>query len=134
MSSSQNLEPSSSSSIRAPYAPFFNKSSTSSFDSCCTCKEDIGLVSPLQVQIQHWTILVNWWTGYPVETSFAVDVLEDGFIQAQLQTGLVKHLPLVGVAGDESVDLHSLPLANPMTASLGLQGNTEGERLSRRGL
>lgn len=36
MSSSQNLEPSSSSSIRAPYAPFFNRSSTSSFDSCCT--------------------------------------------------------------------------------------------------
>lgn len=37
MSSSQNLEPSSSSSIRAPYAPFFNKSSISNLESCCTC-------------------------------------------------------------------------------------------------
>lgn len=81
---------------------------------------------------QHSLMLLDRWAADPVDASFAVDVLEDGFIQAQLQAGLVKHLPLVGVAGDESVDLHRLPLANPMAAGLGLQGSTEGEGLSCR--
>lgn len=37
ISSSQNLDPSSSSSIRAPYAPFRRRSSISFLESCCTC-------------------------------------------------------------------------------------------------
>lgn len=36
MSSSQNLEPSSSSSMRAPYAPFLSRSSISFLDNCWT--------------------------------------------------------------------------------------------------
>lgn len=50
--------------------------------------------------------------------------LEDGLVQAQLQTGLVEHLPLVAVPGNQPVDLDRLGLANTMTASLGLEDDT----------
>lgn len=47
--------------------------------------------------------------------------LEDSLVEPQLQTGLVKHLPLVAVPGDQTVDLDSLGLADTMTPSLGLE-------------
>lgn len=50
--------------------------------------------------------------------------LEDGLVQAQLQTGLVEHLPLVAVPGNQPVDLDRLGLANTVTASLGLEDDT----------
>lgn len=50
--------------------------------------------------------------------------LEDGLVQAQLQTGLVEHFPLIAVPGNQPVDLDRLGLANAMTASLGLQDDT----------
>lgn len=61
-------------------------------------------------------------SAHPVEASLAVYVLEDGLVQAQLQAGLVKHLPLVGVPGDQSVDLHGFALTNPVTPRLSLKG------------
>lgn len=54
----------------------------------------------------------------------AAHALQDGLVQAQLQTGLVEHFPLVAVPGDEAVDLDGLGLANPMAASLGLRDDT----------
>lgn len=53
--------------------------------------------------------------------------LEDGLVKPQLQTGLVKHFSLVAVPGDETVDLHRLGLANPMTSCLGLVENRFSE-------
>lgn len=70
---------------------------------------------------------------YPVEAPFAVDVLQHRLVQTQLQTGLVKHLPLVRVAGDEPVHFHRLPLANPVAASLRLEETHSGaERLQQQ--
>lgn len=139
MSSSQNLEPSSSSSIRAPYAPFFSKSSTSNLDSCCTYKiychiekkSRFSLLNQTLIALQSsvldcFAAVANCWPVYPVDTSFAVDVLEDGFIQTQLQTSLVKHLPLVRVTGYQPVHLDSLHLANAVTACLSLEGKQKG--------
>jgi len=63
---------------------------------------------------------MNTQVFHPVEASFAVDVLKDGFVQPQLQTGLVKHFPLVRVPGDQPVDFHRFALANPMAACLSL--------------
>ena len=50
--------------------------------------------------------------------------LQHGFVQAQLETGPVEHLPLVRVARDQPVHLHRLVLTNPMAASLGLDTST----------
>lgn len=47
--------------------------------------------------------------------------LEDGLVEPQLQTGLVEHLPLIAVPGDQTVDLDGLGLADTMTPGLGLQ-------------
>ena len=47
--------------------------------------------------------------------------LQNGLIEPQFQTGLVEHLPLVAVPGDQPVDLHRLGLANTMTPGLGLE-------------
>lgn len=66
-------------------------------------------------------------SSHPVEASFAVDVLEDGFVQSQLQTGLVEHFPLVRVPGDQPVDFHRFALANPVAACLGLIWNGSGK-------
>lgn len=57
---------------------------------------------------------------YPIGAALAVNVLQHGFIQAQLQAGLVEHLPLVGVPGDEAIDLHCLALPDPVATSLSL--------------
>lgn len=63
--------------------------------------------------------------SYPaVGVLSAAHALQDGLVQAQLQTGLVEHFPLVAVPGDEAVYLDGLGLANPMAASLGLQDDT----------
>lgn len=50
--------------------------------------------------------------------------LEDGLVEPQLQAGLVKHLPLVAVPGDQAVYLDRLRLADTMTPSLGLEEDT----------
>lgn len=47
--------------------------------------------------------------------------LEDSLVKPQFQTGLVEHLPLVAVSGDQTVDLDRLGLADTMTASLSLE-------------
>ena len=52
--------------------------------------------------------------------------LQHSLVQAQLQAGLVKHLPLVGVPGDQPVDLDRLRLANPVAAGLGLERRGAG--------
>lgn len=58
--------------------------------------------------------------SYSIEASFTVDVLKDGFVQSQLETGFVKHFPLIRVSGDQPVDFHRFALANPVAACLGL--------------
>lgn len=50
--------------------------------------------------------------------------LEDSLVEPQFQTGLVEHLPLVAVSGDQTVDLDCLGLTDTMTPSLGLEDNT----------
>lgn len=50
--------------------------------------------------------------------------LEDGLVQAQLQTGLVEHFPLVAIPGNEPVDLDGLGLADTMAPGLGLEDDT----------
>lgn len=47
--------------------------------------------------------------------------LQHGLVEPQLQTGLVEHLPLVAVPGDQTVDLDRLRLADTMTSGLGLE-------------
>lgn len=49
--------------------------------------------------------------------------LEHSLVEPELQTGLVEHLPLVAVPGDQAVDLDGLGLADTMTPSLGLEDN-----------
>lgn len=48
--------------------------------------------------------------------------LQHCFVQAQLETGAIKHFTLVGVPGDKTVHLHRFILTNPVAASLGLLG------------
>lgn len=64
---------------------------------------------------------------YPIDVALlvATHALQDSAIQAQLQTGFVQHLPLIGVPGDQAVDLHSFRLANTMTTCLGLIGGQQ---------
>lgn len=62
---------------------------------------------------------------HPIEASFTVDVLENGFVQSQFQTGLVKHFPLIRVPRNQSVDFHRFTLTNPMAACLGLTGSRQ---------
>lgn len=50
--------------------------------------------------------------------------LEDGLVEPQLETGLVEHLPLIAVPGDQTVDLDCLGLADTMTPGLGLKEDT----------
>ena len=77
MSSSQNLDPSSSSSISAPYAPFLSRSSTSSFDNCCVLIHAGRTVNNhiVAIHLQVWTerirhfgfnhVLVRFRAGIP---------------------------------------------------------------------
>lgn len=60
---------------------------------------------------------------HPIKASFSVDILENSFVQAQLQTGLVEHFPLVRIPGDQSVDFHRFALTYPVAACLGLTGS-----------
>ena len=60
--------------------------------------------------------------SYPtVGVLSAAHALEDGLVEPQLQTGLVEHLPLVAVPGDQAVDLDRLGLADTVTPGLGLE-------------
>lgn len=60
--------------------------------------------------------------SYPVDIAVfvATHALQDGTIQAKLQTCFIQHLPFVGVPSDQTVDLDSLRLANTMTPCLSL--------------
>lgn len=60
----------------------------------------------------------------------AAHALQHGLVQAQLQAGLVKHLPLVAVPGDQPVDLHRLGLADAVASSLGLDDKKTVRRAS----
>lgn len=46
--------------------------------------------------------------------------LKHSLIQSQLEASFIKHLSLVGITSDESVNLHSFALPNSMTPCLGL--------------
>lgn len=46
--------------------------------------------------------------------------LKNGLIKPQLQTGLVKHLPLIAVPRNQTVDLDGLGLANTVAPRLRL--------------
>ena len=68
--------------------------------------------------------------SYPVGCVLsATHGLQHSLVKAQLEAGLVKHLPLIGVPSDQSVDLHCLALANPVASGLGLR-----ERKRERGM
>ncbi len=67
--------------------------------------------------IHHWNKL---FIPHPIETAFAVDVLQNSFIQSQFQTGLVKHLPLIGVSCDKAIHFYRFALTDPVAASLSL--------------
>lgn len=62
----------------------------------------------------------------------ATHALQHSLVEPQLQTGLVKHLPLVAVPGDQAVDLDRLGLADTVTPCLGLveEGHTRSETLT----
>lgn len=62
---------------------------------------------------------------HSIGAALAVDVLENSLVQTQLQAGLVKHLPLIGVPSDEAIHLHCFTLAYPVTSGLSL-GRKEG--------
>lgn len=61
--------------------------------------------------------------SYPVDIAVfvATHTLQDGPVQAKLQTGFIQHLPLVRIPSDQTVDLDSLRLANTMTPCLSLK-------------
>ena len=71
-------------------------------------------------------------TPYPVGAGLlaAAHALQHGAVQTQLQAGLVQHLPLVRVPGDQAVHLHSLVLPDAVAASLSLEA--EAQRVRRR--
>lgn len=62
---------------------------------------------------------------HSIGAALSVYVLKNSLVQAQLQAGLVKHFPLVGVPSNETIHLHGLALAYPMTSGLSL-GRREG--------
>lgn len=60
--------------------------------------------------------------SYPISSILSsTHGLQHSFIQTQLQTGLVKHLPFIRVPGDQAVNLHSFTLTDPVASSLGLR-------------
>lgn len=79
------------------------------------------------MHVEHLTVSDH--ASHPVQASLAVNVLEDGFVQPQLQAGLVKHLPLIRVPGDQPVDLNRFALTNPVAASLGLASSRSGAKM-----
>lgn len=48
--------------------------------------------------------------------------LQHGFIQTELQTSLVEHLPFIRISCDQPVDFHRFALSYSMTSSLSLEG------------
>lgn len=71
--------------------------------------------------------------SYPIGCVLsATHGLQHSFVKAQLEAGLVKHLPLIGVPGDQSVDLHCLALANPVASGLCLREGEEKRARERK--
>ena len=70
-------------------------------------------------------------TPYPVGAGLlaAAHALQHGAVQTQLQAGLVQHLPLVRVPGDQAVHLDRLGLPDTVASRLGLE---EGDRWRER--
>ena len=66
-------------------------------------------------------------TPYPIGAGLlaAAHALQHGAVQTQLQAGLVQHLALVRVPGDQAVHLDCLGLTDTMATRLGLE---EGDR------
>lgn len=135
ISSSQNLAPSSSSSMSAPYAPRLNRSSISFLESCCWSvyrkarKQEVRifrLATLWRCVTRTWYVIwLKTLFSYPSSSETVVPpahALQHGFIQTQFEAGPVKHLPLVRVACDESVNLHCLVLADSVASSLSLEG------------
>ena len=59
---------------------------------------------------------------YPVGSVFSpTHGLQHSFVQAELQTSLVKHFPFVRVSCDQPVDFHRFALSYSMTSSLSLE-------------
>ena len=50
----------------------------------------------------------------------SVHGLEDGLVEAELEAGPVKHLPFVGVPGDQAVDFHLFLLTDAVAPGHGL--------------
>lgn len=75
---------------------------------------------------------------YPVGGVFpSAHGLQHGFIQTELQTRLVEHLPFVRIPRDQPVDFHGFALPYPVTPCLGLEEKreltaTKKERLRRQ--
>ena len=65
--------------------------------------------------------------SHPVDVALlvAAHALQDSPVQPQLQAGLVQHLPLVGVPGDQAVHLDGFGLADAVTPGLGLDVEEE---------
>lgn len=64
----------------------------------------------------------QWLRSYPVGGIFSsTHRLQHGFIQAQLQTSLVKHFPFVGVSRYQPVDFDRLALPYSVASSLSLE-------------
>lgn len=60
--------------------------------------------------------------AYPIGGVFpSAHGLQHSFIQTELQTSLVEHLPFVRISRDQPVDFHRFALSYSVTSSLGLQ-------------
>lgn len=58
---------------------------------------------------------------YTTNTVFSsTHTLQDSLIQSQFQTCSVKHLSLIGIPCDQSIDLHCFVLTNPVASGLSL--------------
>lgn len=61
-------------------------------------------------------------SSYPIGGIFSsTHRLQHGFIQTQLQTSLVKHLPFIGVPCNQPVDFHRFALPYSVASSLSLE-------------
>lgn len=67
--------------------------------------------------------------SYPINVALfvATHALQHSTIQAKFETGFVQHFPLIGVPGDQTVDLDGLRLADTMAPCLGLGGRKNRE-------
>lgn len=75
-------------------------------------------------QCEYIVFVLNMRTHPTIGILSSTHALKHGLVEPQLKTGLVKHLPLVAVPGDQTVDLDRLGLANTMTPGLSLDEDT----------